>query len=181
MSSYVEKYATNFFDTDNNKFRLQIFQYGYGGSVSNNITLAKNPVVINYQQDDDYFQPIIGSTCKLRFYVEDSTGGSQWEDEDTNWNTANFFWERSEFEFLTPTNDREFKIKVNSEVLNGTSDAYAVASRLKDTSVDFTASLKVGDLVINTSTGSSTTVAQVSSATIIKLSSDIFSDSGGES
>ena len=180
MSSYVEKYATNFFDTDNNKFRLQIFQYGYGGSVSNNITLAKNPVVINYQQDDDYFQPIIGSTCKLRFYVEDSTGGSQWEDEDTNWNTANFFWERSEFEFLTPTNDREFKIKVNSEVLNGTSDAYAVASRLKDTSVDFTASLKVGDLIINTSTGSSTTVAQVSSATIIKLSSDIFSDSGGE-
>ena len=180
MSSYVEKYATNFFDTDNNKFRLQIFQYGYGGSVSNNITLAKNPVVINYQQDDDYFQPIIGSTCKLRFYVEDSSGGSQWEDEDTNWNTANFFWERSEFEFLSPTNDREFKIKVNSEVLNGTSDAYAVASRLKDTSVDFTASLRVGDLIINTSTGSSTTVAQVSSATIIKLSSDIFSDSGGE-
>lgn len=180
MSSYVEKYATNFFDNDNNKFRLQIFQYGYSGSVSNNITLAKSPVVINYSQDDDYFQPIIGSTCKLRFYVEESTGGSQWEDEDTNWNTANFFWERSEFEFLTPTYDREFKIRVHSEALNGTSDAYAVANRLKDTSVDFTASLKVGDLVINTSTGSSTTVAQVSSATIIKLSSDIFSDSGGE-
>lgn len=180
MSSYVEKYATNFFDNDNNKYRLQIFQYGYSGSVSNNITLAKSPVVINYSQDDDYFQPIIGSTCKLRFYVEESTGGSQWEDEDTNWNTANFFWERSEFEFLTPTYDREFKIRVHREALNGTSDAYAVANRLKDTSVDFTASLKVGDLVINTSTGSSTTVAQVSSATIIKLSSDIFADSGGE-
>ena len=180
MSSYVEKYATNFFDNDNNKFRLQIFQYGYSGSVSNNITLAKSPVVINYSQDDDYFQPIIGSTCKLRFYVEESTGGSQWEDEDTNWNTANFFWERSEFEFLTPTYDREFKIRVHREALNGTSDAYAVANRLKDTSVDFTASLKVGDLVINTSTRSSTTVAQVSSATIIKLSSDIFADSGGE-
>ena len=178
--AYGEKYFSNFYDTDENKYRLQIFQWNFIGNASSNLTLADNPVTINYSQDDDYFQPIIGSTCKLRIFIEESTGGAQWEDEETNWNLADFVWERSEFDFLIPTNDREFKINVNRNVLNGTSDAYSVASRLKDTSVDFTTSLEVGDLVVNTTTGLTTTVAQVSSATIIKLSADIFSASGGE-
>jgi hypothetical protein len=178
--SYGEKYFSNFFDNDNNKFRLQIFQWGFTGNASSNLTLADNAVTINYSQDDDYFQPIIGSTCKLRIFIDDAQGGAQWEDENTNWNLANFVWERSEFDFLIPTNDREFKINVNREVANGTSDAYAVSARLKDDTADFTASLKVGDLVINTTTGDTTNVAQVSSATIIKLSADIFDSAGGE-
>ena len=57
---------------------------------------------INYRQDDDYFQPIIGSTCKMRFFVEVGTGGDNWEDEDTLWNQADFFWDRSELTFLLP-------------------------------------------------------------------------------
>jgi hypothetical protein len=81
---------------------------------------------------------------------------------------------------LIPTNDREFKINVNREVANGTSDAYGVVGRLRDDTADFTASLKVGDLVVNTTTGDTTKVAQVSSATIIKLSADIFDSAGGE-
>lgn len=178
--SYGEKYFTNFFDDDENKYRLQIFQWGFSGNASSNLTLADNAVTINYAQDDDYFQPIIGSTCKLRIFVEEATGGSQWEDENTNWNLADFVWERSEFDFLIPTDDREFKINVNREVANGTSDAYAVSARLKDDTADFTSSLKVGDLVINTTTGNTTTVSQVSSATIIKLSADIFDSAGGE-
>jgi hypothetical protein len=178
--SYGEKYFSNFFDNDNNKFRLQIFQWGFTGNASSNLTLADNAVTINYAQDDDYFQPIIGSTCKLRIFIDDAQGGAQWEDENTNWNLANFVWERSEFDFLIPTNDREFKINVNREVANGTSDAYAVSARLKDDTADFTASLKVGDLVINTTTGDTTTVSQVSSTTIIKLSADIFDSAGGE-
>lgn len=176
MSSYVEKYATNFFDNDNNKFRLQIFQYGYSGSLSNNITLAKSPVVINYSQDDDYFQPIIGSTCKLRFYVEESTGGSQWEDEDTNWNTANFFWERSEFEFLTPTYDREFKIKVLRRFASGETDTGASEEeQLKDTTASFTSTVKVGDLAINTTTGKLANVVNIVSDTFIEVDESIFS------
>ena len=178
--SYGEKYFTNFFDNDNNKFRLQIFQWGFTGNASSNLTLADNAVTINYAQDDDYFQPIIGSTCKLRIFIDDAQGGAQWEDENTNWNLANFVWERSEFDFLIPTDDREFKINVNREVANGTSDAYAVSARLKDDTADFTSSLKVGDLVINTTTGNTTNVAQVSSATIIKLSADIFDFAGNE-
>ena len=93
-----------------------------------------------------------------------------------------FLWNaEGSINFLEPSNDREFQVVVSSRKLNGTSDAYSVANRLKDTSVDFTTSLEVGDVVINTTTGETTTVAQVSSATIIKLSGDIFSaDGGGE-
>ena len=178
--SYGEKYFSNFFDDDENKYRLQIFQWGFTGNPSSNLTLADNAVTINYAQDDDYFQPIIGSTCKLRIFIDDAQGGAQWEDENTNWNLADFVWERSEFDFLIPTDDREFKINVNREVANGTSDAYAVSARLKDDTADFTSSLKVGDLVVNTTTGDTTTVAQVSSATIIKLSADIFDSAGNE-
>ena len=143
--SYGEKYFSNFFDDDENKYRLQIFQWGFNGNASSNLTLADNAVTINYAQDDDYFQPIIGSTCKLRIFVEEATGGAQWEDENTNWNLADFVWERSEFDFLIPTDDREFKINVNRIVANGTSDDYPTAGRLKDDTADFTASLKVGD------------------------------------
>ena len=178
--SYAEKYFTNFYDNDNNKFRLQIFEWGFTGTASDNIQLADNPVVITYSQDDDYFQPIIGSRCKIRLFVEDNTGGDHWEDEETNWNLADFFWERSGFDFLNPVNDREFKVIVNREILNGTSDAYSVVGRLRDDTADFTEKLQVGDLVVNTTTGASTGVAQVSSATIIKLSADIFDSAGGE-
>lgn len=173
--AYGEKYFTNFYDTDENKFRLQIFQWNFTDTASDNIRLADNPVVINYSQDDDYFQPIIGSTCKLRIFVEDNTGGDHWEDEQTNWNLANFFWERTGFEFLNPTNDREFKVIVNRQIANGTSDAYAVASRLRDDTASFLNTVNVGDLVVNVTTGDTSYVTQSNSNTILVLADNIFS------
>ena len=80
--SYGLQYFTNFFDTDENKYRLHISQWQFTGVARSNISLADNGVVINYRQDDDYFKPIIGSTCKMRFYVEVGTGGDNWEDEN---------------------------------------------------------------------------------------------------
>jgi len=68
--SYGLQYFSNFFDNDDNKYRLQIFQWQFTGVAKSNITLADNPIIINYRQNEDYFQPIIGSTCKMRFYVE---------------------------------------------------------------------------------------------------------------
>ena len=179
--AYGELYRVNFFDPDEHKFLLQIYEDGYSGLVSSNLNLGANPVVISYQQDDDFFNPIIGSSCKLQFYIDENSGGDAWELENTNWDLANFLWNaEGSINFLEPSNDREFQVVVSSRKLNGTSDAYSVANRLKDTSVDFTTSLEVGDVVINTTTGETTTVAQVSSATIIKLSGDIFSADGGE-
>ena len=180
--AYGELYRVPFFDVDENKFILQIEQDGYSGNVSSNLILGADPVVISYQQDDDFFSPIIGSSCKLQFYVDRTTGGQVWNLEETEWNLATFLWNASgSIDFLEPPNDRTFKVIVNNRILAGTSEAYSPVGRLKDTSVNFTTNLKVGDFIVNTSTNASTTVAQVSSDTIIKLNADIFSASGGES
>ncbi len=173
--AYGEKYFTNFYDDDNHKFRLQIFQWNYSGTPSSNLTLAENGVTVTYRQDDDYFQPIIGSTCKLRIYVEEATGGAEWQVEETNWNLADFVWERSEYDFLIPTNDREFKIKVNRENANGTTTSTTSISVLKDSTASFSSEIKVGDLVVNNTDNTTTTVSAVTDNTTLTLSSDIFS------
>ena len=178
--SYGEKYFTNFFDDDENKYRLQIFQWGFSGNASSNITLADNAVTINYAQDDDYFQPIIGSTCKLRIFVEEATGGAQWEDENTNWNLADFVWERSEFDFLIPTDDREFKIKVLRRFASGESDTGASGeNKLEDSTASFSSSVKVGDLVLNTTTGNYANVTAIDSDTLLTLDDTIISTANG--
>mgnify|MGYP003146084075 CR=1 FL=1 len=179
--AYGELYRVNFFDTDEHKFLLQIFEDNYSGIVSTNIKLGPDPVVISYQQDNDYFSPLIGSSCKLQFYVEDGTGGEEWELEESKWNLADFLWNaEGNISFLEPQNDRQFKVKVNSLAVNGTSDAYAPAYRLKDTSVNFTNTVNVGDLVLNTTTNATALVSQVSTSDTLKISEDIFSSAGNE-
>jgi len=176
--SYGLQYFTNFFDTDVNKYRLQIFQWQFTGNPKSNIRLADNGVVINYRQDDDYFQPIIGSTCKMRFFVEVGTGGDNWEDEDTLWNQADFFWDRSELTFLLPENDRQYKVKVLRKFAGGESDTGAtLQSKLKDTTASFSSSVKVGDLVVNTTTGNYANVTAIDSNTLLTLDDTIFSTS----
>ena len=174
MSSYGEKYGVNFFDVDENKFRLQILEYGYGGDSSTNLTLAKNPITITYEQDDDYFQPIIGSTCKIDLIIEDKTLGDEWEDEPTNWELADFFWEYVDLNFLAPQSDREFKIKVHREIANGTTTSTSTISGLEDSSASFSSKVKVGDLVINNNTNTNTTVTAVTDNNTLVLASDIF-------
>ena len=179
--AYGELFRVNFFDTDEHKFLLQIFEDGYTGVVSDNLILGADPVVISYQQDNDFFNPIIGSSCKLQFYVDETTGTKTWEQSETNWNLTDFLWNaEGSIDFLEPSNDREFKVILSSRKLNGTSDAFATALRLKDTSVDFTASVKVGDIVINTETNATTTVAEVVSSSVLRLTLDIFASAGGQ-
>ena len=178
--SYGLQYFTNFFDTDENKFRLEILQWQFTGTAQSNITLADNAVTINYNQDDDYFQPIIGSTCKMRFYVEVGTGGDNWENENTLWNEADFAWDK-EYTFILPDNDREYKIRVLSLNASGESDTGASAQTvLKDTTASFTSTVKSGDLVVNTSTGNYANLDVVDSDTELTLSSGIFSTSSAQ-
>ena len=178
--SYGLQYFTNFFDTDENKFRLEILQWQFTGTAQSNITLADNAVTINYNQDDDYFQPIIGSTCKMRFYVEVGTGGDNWENENTLWNEADFAWDK-EYTFILPDNDREYKIRVLSLNASGESDTWCFAQTvLKDTTASFTSTVKSGDLVVNTSTGNYANLDVVDSDTELTLSSGIFSTSSAQ-
>ena len=179
--SYGLQYFTNFFDNDDNKYRLQIFQWQFTGTAKSNITLADNAVVINYRQDDNYFQPIIGSTCKLRFYVEVGTGGDNWEDENTLWNEANFFWDRSEYTFLLPENDRQYKVKVLRRFASGESDTgEASQNKLKDATATFTSNVEVGDLVVNTTTGNYANVTTIDSNTLLTLDDTIISTSSAQ-
>ena len=176
--SYGLQYFTNFFDTDENKYRLHISQWQFTGVARSNISLADNGVVINYRQDDDYFKPIIGSTCKMRFYVEVGTGGDNWEDETTPWNEADFFWDRSEFTFLLPENDRQYKTNVLRRFATGESDTGAASqTKLKDTTASFTSTVKVGDLVVNTTTNNYANVTAIDSDTLLTVDDSIFSTS----
>ena len=100
--------------------------------VSDNLTLGDNPVVVSYQQDDNFFNPIIGSSCKLQFYVEEGTGGGVWNLEETNWNLANFLWNaEGSIDFLEPSNDREFKVVLLSRNATGTTTSTSSVSVLK--------------------------------------------------
>ena len=44
--AYGELYRVNFFDPDEHKFLLQIYEDGYSGLVSSNLNLGANPVVM---------------------------------------------------------------------------------------------------------------------------------------
>tara|TARA_R100001163_G_scaffold65474_1_gene62775 strand:- start:1205 stop:3409 length:2205 start_codon:yes stop_codon:yes gene_type:complete len=112
--AYGLKYEDDFFDVDEHKWKLKIYQWNFSGTKeTNSLTLGPDAVQIMYEQKgDDFFSPIIGSSCKISMYVTESLGGTFWEDEDRNWEAANFNWEENNFEFLFPIDDREYKIEV---------------------------------------------------------------------
>lgn len=173
--AYGELYRVNFFDTDENKFLLQIFEDGYSGLVSDNLILGADPVIVSYQQDDDFFNPIIGSSCKLQFYVNETTGGGAWDQENTNWNLANFLWNaEGSINFLEPVNDRQFKVVISSRNATGTTTSTSSISILKDSSASFTSKIKVGDVVINDDANTTASVTAVTDNNTLVLSSDIF-------
>ena len=147
--AYGELYRSKFFDVDENSFFLQILRKDYTGEATSNITLAKDPVEITFQQDNDFLKPIIGSSCKLKVLITELTGGNAWDTENTNWNLADFFWNASgSTDFLEPIDDREFKVRIWYEVKNGTNTETNVdGSLLRDTTTTFS-DMKKGDLVI---------------------------------
>ena len=103
--AYGLKYQDDFFDVDEHKWRLKIYQWNFSGSTeTNTLTLGPDAVQIMYEQKgDDFFSPIIGSSCKIQLYVTESLGGTFWEDEDRNWEAANFNWEENNFDCLLYT------------------------------------------------------------------------------
>ena len=113
----------------------------------------------------------------MRFYVEVGTGGDNWEDEDTLWNEADFFWDRSEFAFLLPENDRPIQSKKFQEDLQVENQilVHQTKNNLKITTASFTSTVKVGDLAVNTTTGEFANVVNIVSDTFIEVDESIFS------
>lgn len=70
--AYGIKYELYFSDNAKRKLKLEILEKGYTGDVSP-IVGTGNPVEIEWDADDDIYKPIIGSRCKLSFFVTDTT------------------------------------------------------------------------------------------------------------
>ena len=62
--AYGVKYELDFSDIKGNARSVQILKKDYTGDV-NSIVGTDNPVIIKYTNDDDFYNPIIGSSCVL--------------------------------------------------------------------------------------------------------------------
>ena len=111
--AYGVKYRLDFSDTEGNKRRLEILKKDYEGDVLP-IIATGNPVVLKWEQDNDFYDPLIASNCeinliqtdfvayedfydfderefKIQLYYADIRG-KYWEDYEENWEDANQFW-----------------------------------------------------------------------------------------
>ena len=70
-NEYNVKYELYFTDNYDRPLKLEILQKNYDGDIYN-IIGTDNPIQIIYQGNDDMYSPLIGSRCKLNFYVTDS-------------------------------------------------------------------------------------------------------------
>lgn len=112
--SYGEKFSLSFADVRGNARKVSILQKNYSGSVYPLVGTG-SPVVIKWDSDDDFYTPIIGSTCELNLFVTDNTqydnwyeadereykvqistgssiGGKEWDLQEDPWQDANFLW-----------------------------------------------------------------------------------------
>lgn len=70
--AYGTKFALEFSDVKGNLKKVEILQDGYSGEVFPLVGTG-SPVEITWEGDDDFYEPIIGSTCTLNLLVTDST------------------------------------------------------------------------------------------------------------
>jgi hypothetical protein len=68
--AYGVKYRLEFSDVLGNGKKVEILQDGYTGDVLPMIGTG-NPVQIKWESDDDFYKPIIGSSCTLNLIVTD--------------------------------------------------------------------------------------------------------------
>ncbi len=96
--AYGVKFRLEFSDDNLKGKKIEILKDGYTGSVLPLIG-TQNPLQITWDQDDDFYNPIIGSTCQINLFVTD----------DTNYD-----------DFYT-ADEREYKIKIS---FKDSSDVY---------------------------------------------------------
>ena len=173
--SYGLRFDDDFFDVDEHKWKLRIYKRDYVEDAENNtLTLGNDPVHITYEQSgDDFFAPLIGSTCKIQMYVTEDSGGAFWDTESDNWESANFSWEETNFDFVQPIDDREYKVQVLYAHSGGSATSTS-ANKLVDSSANFYADASVGDCVYNLTDGGFANVTAIDSTTQITIDSNIF-------
>jgi len=69
---YGVKFRLEFSDDNLKGKKIEILKDGYTGSVLDLIGTS-DPLQISWDQDDDFYDPIIGSTCQINLFVTDTT------------------------------------------------------------------------------------------------------------
>ena len=70
--AYGVKFRLEFVDVKGNYRVAEILQKDYSGDIFPLIGQA-NPVVIKWEGDDDFYNPIIGSICELNLFETPNT------------------------------------------------------------------------------------------------------------
>jgi hypothetical protein len=70
--AYGVKFRLEFSDDLENGKKIEILKDGYTGTVYDLIG-TNDPVQISWDQDDNFYDPIIGSTCQINLFVTDTT------------------------------------------------------------------------------------------------------------
>lgn len=111
--AYGVKYELFFSDVVKRKLKIEILEKDYTGETSPIIGTGR-PAIIEWDADDDVYSPIIGSRCKLSFFVTDAVQydefyksderqykvkilyynsyGGNWEDEVGIWDGMDVIW-----------------------------------------------------------------------------------------
>ena len=70
--AYGVKFRLEFSDDNLKGKKIEILKDGYTGSVLDLIGTS-DPLQISWDQDDDFYDPIIGSTCQINLFVTNTT------------------------------------------------------------------------------------------------------------
>ena len=111
--AYGVKYELFFSDVVKRKLKIEILEKDYTGETSPIIGTGR-PAIIEWDAEDDVYSPIIGSRCKLSFFVTDAVQydefyksderqykvkilyynsyGGNWEDEVGTWDGMDVIW-----------------------------------------------------------------------------------------
>jgi len=108
--AYGVKYELDFSDIKGNKRSVQILKKDYTGEVFS-IIGTESPVVIKYTNDDDFYNPIIGSSCVLNIKTTDTISYDEFTDFD----------------------EREYKVRLNIGVDDPQADINSPLWQLADT------------------------------------------------
>ena len=109
--AYGVKFRLEFSDVKGNLRRVEILQKDYSGAVFD-LVGQSNPCIIKWDGDDDFYSPIIGSSCELNLFETADTNYDQFyragereykvristgERDDKVWNTESDQWEQANY------------------------------------------------------------------------------------
>ena len=81
MANYGVKYELKFSDNRGHKRTLQILKKDYADAILPLIA-SGSPVIIRYENNDDFYNPIIGSSCTVNLKVTDDISYDEFESFD---------------------------------------------------------------------------------------------------